>query len=52
MINGLRETLRDDFLLLYNENSQKIKPKEKNKEDIQIEIDNKNLDILMNADIL
>lgn len=50
MIEGLRGTMHDDILTKFNENAHLV-PKEKSKEETQLELDAKNAEMLMKADI-
>ena len=50
MIEGLRGTLHDDILAKFNENAHLV-PKEKTREENQLELEAKNAEMLMKDDI-
>jgi hypothetical protein len=50
MIDGLRGTLREDYHAIMNQNPR-TNPKEKSKEEVQLDEENKNVEILMKEDI-
>ena len=51
MIEGLKGTLREDILVKFNENAHLV-PKEKSKEETQLELEAKNAEMLMKEDII